>query len=301
MMKLVLSSCVLLSFAVSSHAAPVKKLQILIDNQLIVFDSTPILKNSDWLVPIAPICKQLELKVEYPDGEDMVVICGGGESELCVPLQLEKDAYNIDKVTYAKVENIAEPFGFGIYTNILKLDLRLSDPSSLQRNSRYLILMMFRNDCRIFAERRRSSIYGDRGEGCRGQLPGWQQFYAKHREKFNLVSIAPIDAQGASVVQPWHEKANAEFVTLVDSQNILGNLYDLKAIPYGVMIDEAGRLVKPPFSINVTKKETIVMLEKWLSDPTYNVTLLSSVKPRKHRKTQRLLKRMHAFNSVGPC
>ena len=111
-------------------------------------------------------------------------------------------------------------------------------------------------------------------DSCRG----WQKFYAKHRDKLNLVSIA-IDAQGASVARPWHNKANAEFVTLVDSQNILGNRYNLKAIPYGVMIDEAGRLVKPPFNINVANKETITMLEKWLSDPTYNATLLRSVKP----------------------
>ena len=81
------------------------------------------------------------------------------------------------------------------------------------------------------------------------------------------------------MARPWYNKANAEFVTLVDSQNILGNRYNLKAIPYGVMIDEAGRLVKPPFNINVANKETITMLEKWLSDPTYNATLLRSVKP----------------------
>ncbi len=80
-------------------------------------------------------------------------------------------------------------------------------------------------------------------------------------------------------MRPWHDKANAEFVTLVDSQNILGNLFNLKAIPYGVMIDEAGRLVKFPFSINVAKKETLAMLEKWLSDPAYNATLLNDVKP----------------------
>ena len=45
------------------------------------------------------------------------------------------------------------------------------------------------------------------------------------------------------------------------------------------MIDEAGRLVKSPFSINVAKKDTLAMLEKWLSDPTYNATLLGNVKP----------------------
>ncbi len=45
------------------------------------------------------------------------------------------------------------------------------------------------------------------------------------------------------------------------------------------MIDEAGRLAKSPFNINVAKKETITMLEKWLSDPIYNATLLHNLKP----------------------
>ena len=102
------------------------------------------------------------------------------------------------------------------------------------------------------------------------------------------MSIA-IDAQGATVVQPWHDKANAKFITLVDSQNILGNIYNLKAIPYGIMIDEAGRLVKQPFSINVAKKETIKMLEKWLSDPTYNTTLLQDIRPLKKSENNHLI------------
>ena len=94
----------------------------------------------------------------------------------------------------------------------------------------------------------------------------------------NLVSIA-LDAQGASVVQPWHDAAGADFVTLVDSQNIFGTRYNLKAIPYGIMIDEAGRLVKPPFNVNVKNQKTLAMLEKWLSEPNYNAMLLRDMKP----------------------
>ena len=93
----------------------------------------------------------------------------------------------------------------------------------------------------------------------------------------NLISIA-LDAQGASVVRPWHDAANADFLTLVDSQNIFGTRYNLKAIPYGVLIDEAGRMVKAPFNINVADKETLVMLERWLSDPDYNAVLLHNLK-----------------------
>ena len=80
-------------------------------------------------------------------------------------------------------------------------------------------------------------------------------------------------------MRPWHDAANADFVTLVDSQNVFGTRYDLKAIPYGVMIDEAGRLVKAPFNVNVEDQETLAMLEKWLSDPDYNATLLHDMKP----------------------
>lgn len=93
-----------------------------------------------------------------------------------------------------------------------------------------------------------------------------------------MVSIA-IDAQGASVVRPWHAAADADFVTLIDSENIFGTRYNLKAIPYGVMIDEAGWLVKAPFNVNVKDEKTIEMLEKWLSVADYNTELLHDMKP----------------------
>lgn len=80
-------------------------------------------------------------------------------------------------------------------------------------------------------------------------------------------------------MRPWHDTADADFVTLVDSQNTFGALYDLKAIPYGVMIDAAGRLVKGPFNINVADPKTLAMLEKWVSDPDYNVKLLRDMEP----------------------
>ena len=45
------------------------------------------------------------------------------------------------------------------------------------------------------------------------------------------------------------------------------------------MIDEAGRLVKAPFNINVADQKTLTMLEKWSSDPNYNAKLLHDIKP----------------------
>lgn len=131
MMKLIFTTCVMLSFAVGLQAAPVKKLQISIDSLPVTFTSTPIFKNGTWLVPLESVCKQLGLKVETPDGGDIVVICGGGEeSELCVPLQFGESAFNIDSVTYAKLASITEPFGFEIY-KVSETELEVVRPEQL--------------------------------------------------------------------------------------------------------------------------------------------------------------------------
>ena len=45
------------------------------------------------------------------------------------------------------------------------------------------------------------------------------------------------------------------------------------------MIDEAGRLVKAPFNVNVKNQKHLEMLEKWLSDPGYNAMLLRKMEP----------------------
>ena len=52
------------------------------------------------------------------------------------------------------------------------------------------------------------------------------------------------------------------------------------------MVDEAGRLVKAPFNINVADQETLAMLEKWVSDPDYNAKLLRDMKPLDERNSQ---------------
>lgn len=115
MTRLILTTCVIMSIAMGLSASPANDLKVAIDSKLISFSTSPILKDGTWLVPIDTLCKELGLKIEIPDGEDMVVICGSGGSDLCVPLQLDERAFNIDGITYAELKDIAEPFGFEIY------------------------------------------------------------------------------------------------------------------------------------------------------------------------------------------
>ena len=100
--------------------------QISIESQPITFAAPPILKDGNWFVPLEPFAKRLGLKVEYPEGAKMVVLCGGVTSEICVPLEFQdialqasiglyKSVVDIDGVTYVQPVLVAEPFGFEIY------------------------------------------------------------------------------------------------------------------------------------------------------------------------------------------
>lgn len=100
-------------------------LQITIDAQRVSFAAPPVLREGKWFVPLEPFAKQLDLKVEYPEGAKMAVLCGGA-LELCVPLEfqdiasqasigLHKGVVDIDGVTYVQPELVTEPFGFKIY------------------------------------------------------------------------------------------------------------------------------------------------------------------------------------------
>ncbi|MCY3742515.1 MAG: stalk domain-containing protein [Candidatus Poribacteria bacterium] len=92
--------------------------QVSIDARRVTFTAPPIFKNGTWLVPLKPFAEQLGLKIEYPEGSEMVVLCGGVELELCVPLRFQDDkdgALDIDGVTYVHPTHIAEVFGYEIY------------------------------------------------------------------------------------------------------------------------------------------------------------------------------------------
>lgn len=115
MTKLLLTIGLTMSIVTGMQAAPLTNLQISIDSQLINFSSPPTLKNGEWLVPLEPICQKLGFKVEVQEMQNMVVICGTGDLELCVPLQIDTNAFYINQVFYAKLESIIEPFGFQVY------------------------------------------------------------------------------------------------------------------------------------------------------------------------------------------
>ena len=97
-------------------------------------------------------------------------------------------------------------------------------------------------------------------------MPGWQEFYSKHKnDGFELVTVA-MDIQGPDVVRPWIEKANAEYTALVDVENKFGSYFSYNFVPLTMLFDESGKLVRGPQSANVANPKLIEELEDWFEN-----------------------------------
>ncbi len=86
-----------------------------------------------------------------------------------------------------------------------------------------------------------------------------------------------MDAQGAEKARPYVEKANAQFITVVDEENLLGQLYGFKAIPNGYLIDEQGVVqYKKLGGFDIRRAETAQIVEQWVNEPGLDESLESS-------------------------
>jgi hypothetical protein len=71
------------------------------------------------------------------------------------------------------------------------------------------------------------------------------------------------DVQGTEVARPWVQKAGGNYRALLDQHNQIGKAYNLKYVPVGIAVDEAGHLVRPVGSVNIGDDGFRAELESW--------------------------------------
>lgn len=75
-----------------------------------------------------------------------------------------------------------------------------------------------------------------------------------------------VDLQGADRARPFHEKAGAEFTTVVDADNHLAGIFGFRAIPNGILIDEQGVLRYTRFGgFDIRKPECAAVIERFVA------------------------------------
>ena len=73
----------------------------------------------------------------------------------------------------------------------------------------------------------------------------WQALYEELRDQnFTVVAVA-MDSRPADPL-PWIEAARPTYLTLIDRDHRLADLYNMVNVPEAVWIDEDGRIVRPP-------------------------------------------------------
>ena len=105
----------------------------------------------------------------------------------------------------------------------------------------------------------------------------WQEYYQRYGDDGVEVLSVAIDAQGGEKARPYVWRASTSFTTVVDEENLLGQIYGFKAIPNGLLVDEEGVLRHKAFGgFDIRKPETADLLERWarrqpLQDAAENV------------------------------
>jgi tetratricopeptide (TPR) repeat protein len=77
-----------------------------------------------------------------------------------------------------------------------------------------------------------------------------------------------VDVQGASVAKPYVEKASVTFPVAVDTADVLGQTFGLKAIPVSIFVDEVG-IVR--LRGGGPGRELLAQIEELLKEPVTNL------------------------------
>ena len=73
----------------------------------------------------------------------------------------------------------------------------------------------------------------------------WQELYDElGNQNFMVIAVAMDSRDGDPL--PWIEAARPTYVTLIDREHRLADLYHMVNVPQAVWIDERGRMVRPP-------------------------------------------------------
>ncbi len=100
--------------------------------------------------------------------------------------------------------------------------------------------------------------------------------HQKHHEEIAILGIA-VDVQGPERPRHYLRKAGVTFPVVLDQENVIGKLFNYKALPNGILVDESGivRYMKLGY-FDVRKPEYVKIVEAWAKGAvTDDLALLS--------------------------
>lgn len=73
----------------------------------------------------------------------------------------------------------------------------------------------------------------------------WQALYNDVKDEDFIIIAVAEESRGADTAREFVEEAGATYVTLIDKEHHVADLYNMVNVPQSVWIDENGRIVRP--------------------------------------------------------
>ena len=73
----------------------------------------------------------------------------------------------------------------------------------------------------------------------------WQALYDEVKEQNFIIVAVAEEARGNETAREWIEAAHPSYVTLIDRDHHVADLYNMVNVPQAVWIDENGQIVRP--------------------------------------------------------
>lgn len=73
-----------------------------------------------------------------------------------------------------------------------------------------------------------------------------------------------VDVQGAEKAKPWVQRAEVSFTAVVDTEARLAAEFGVNYVPFTVLIDETGRVVRGPTPVNVANEAHRAEIMTWI-------------------------------------
>jgi hypothetical protein len=73
----------------------------------------------------------------------------------------------------------------------------------------------------------------------------WQALYEQVKERDFVIIAVAEESRGNETAREWIELAKPSYVTLIDREHHVADLYNMVNVPQAVWIDEQGRIVRP--------------------------------------------------------
>jgi hypothetical protein len=73
----------------------------------------------------------------------------------------------------------------------------------------------------------------------------WQALYDELKDQDFMIIAVAMDSRGLRAVRRPIRKAGTTYISLLDQDHVVSDLYNMTNVPQAVWIDEAGRIVRP--------------------------------------------------------